>query len=302
MFATLAGGYPRPAPPEDPGAPDPALAVILAEQAAAGLEILSDGLVHDAGSNAETLAGVLVARWAAAAAAAERPVKLAVLGPISAAAAGQGPAGAVAEALNGALGALAAAGCRLIEVHEPAATTIRDEAGRAAFTDAHRRLAADLGDCVHLSLAITGGNADALGAAALIAAPYASYLLDLVDGPESWRLVVEVPGDRGIVCGALDATGRGRTRLEELVFAARYAASTGGRGLDRVGIAPSGSLAGRPREEALAAIGLLGEAAALLRGDHEDLLRRLDPRAVDARSAAIGEYRPRRPRSARPGG
>ena len=68
---------------------------------------------------------------------------------------------AAAEALNADLRALAAAGCPLIEVHEPAAIEIgSDEAARRLFREAHRRLL-DGVDGPHLSLAIVGGNADA---------------------------------------------------------------------------------------------------------------------------------------------
>ena len=46
----------------------------------------------------------------------------------------------------------------------------------------------------HLSLAITGGNADAAGIETLLAAPYASLAVDLIAGPDNWRLVVATPG------------------------------------------------------------------------------------------------------------
>ena len=50
---------------------------------------------------------------------------------------------------------------------------------------------------VHLSLVLTGGNVDGLGAATLFDLPFASYAFDLIAGPENWRLIAEAPGDRG---------------------------------------------------------------------------------------------------------
>ena len=311
MFATLAGGYPRPAPPDDPAAPDPGLAAVLAAQVEAGLELVSDGLVHRPEPYGEALGASLVAAWRATAIATDRPTKLAVLGPYSAGTVDALPGGAteaLAAALVTAAGALAAAGCPVLEIHEPGAVGIRhDAAERARFGAAHRRLAGELAAAtaaahpgLHLCLAITGGNADAAGPETILAAPYASYLFDLVDGPDNWRLVTAVPGSRGIVCGVGDASGQGRTRLEEVVFAARYAASSGGRGLDRVGLAPSGSLAGLDPERARTVLELVGGAARLLAAGPGAALRHLDPRAVDARSAALGMYRQERGRSRRP--
>lgn len=295
MFATLAGGYPW---PQDL-APAAALDVVLAGQVEAGLDLLSDGRVHPG----TTSAADLVAAWktthqAAARLAPHRPVKVAVAGPFAAGGAAGAPA--ATRALNRALRALAEAGCPVVEVHEPAATLPSDEASRFAFAAAHRALLEGLPEGVHASLAVTGGDAMVLGAEAVFAAPYRSHLFDLVAGPESWRLIVVAPRERGIVAGVGDATGRRRTRMEEIAWAASYAASTQGRGMDRVGIAPSGSLAGLSPERAREVIDLLGEAARTLGGGREQALARLDPRAIDARSGALGHYRPARRR--RPAG
>ncbi len=301
MFATLAGGYPW--TPDLPS--EAALEAVLAAQVEAGLGLLSDGRVHAADAPPDDL----VAAWVAAVRAAEGagarlaaglPVKLAIAGPFATAGplAAAGPDGALASAraLNRALHALADAGCPVVEIHEPATTLPSGDAGRAAFAAAHRALLDGLPDRLHASLAITGGDAMALGAAALFAAPYRSHLFDLVAGPESWRLVAVVPPERGIVAGVGDASGRRRTRMEDVVWAAGYAASAQGRGLDRVGIAPSGSLAGLSPERARAIIDLLGEAARTIAGGRDEVLARLDPRAIDARSAALGHYRPERRR------
>ena len=289
MFATLAGGYPWPSD----RSPEAALDAVMAAQAEAGLGLLADGRVHPASTPADDLVAAWVAaRRAGAGLEAGLPVKLALEGPFAAA----GPDGALtsARALNRALHALADAGCPVVEIHEPAATLPRDDAGRAAFTAAHCALLDGLPDDLHVCLAITGGDAVALGAAALFAAPYRSHLFDLVAGPESWRLIALAPQERGIVVGVGDATGRRRTRIEDVVWAAGYAASTQGRGMDRVGIAPSGSLADLEEAPARAILDLLGEAARTIAGGRDEVLGHLDPRAIDARSSALGHYRPAR--------
>src|SRR6185295_11190342 len=52
--------------------------------------------------------------------------------------------------------------------------------------------------------AVSRGNLDAAGPATFFDLPYASYAFDLIAGPDNWRLAVAAPGDRGIVCGAID--------------------------------------------------------------------------------------------------
>jgi len=289
MFATLAGGYPWPSTLT----PEAALDAVMAAQVEAGLGLLADGRVHAADLPPRDL----VAAWVAAAEAGARsapevPVKLAVEGPWTAG--GHDRALAAARALREGLHALAGAGCPVVEVHEPAATLPRDEAGRSAFAEAHRALLEGAPEGLHACLAITGGDALALGAALLFAPPYESYLFDLVAGPESWRLIAVAPQERGIVLGVGDATGRRLTRLEDVVWAAGYAASTQGRGPNRVGIAPSGSLAHLADAPARVVLDLLGEAARTVAGGRDEVLSRLDPRAIDARSSALGHYRPAR--------
>jgi methionine synthase II (cobalamin-independent) len=305
MFATLAGSYPRPA--EVP--PARALGVVLVAQADAGLGLLSDGIVHRSDDPSTLVKAWTAARDAAAADGIGLPVKLAVAGPwarvappagtprppSSAADAPDGQASAALSAaatLAAALAAVIAAGCPVIEIHEPVATLPGGAGAGTAFAAAHRLLLAGLPAEAHATLAITGGDAEAMGAEALFGLPYRSYLFDLVAGPDSWRTIARAPGDRGIIVGVADATGRRSPGLEEVAWAASYAASLGGRGLARVGLAPSGGLDGLDPARAQALIGLLGEAARLLAGDPEELQRRFDPRAVDLRSAARGEYRP----------
>lgn len=300
MFATLLGPLPRP-PLHDDASVDDLVAAAVRAQETAGLEPITDGGLHGDGPAVEA--------WRATARLTDRAVKQALLGPYSRARARGGLAGGanggaatdrravvldLAEALNRDLLALAEAGCPLIEIHEPAASGIgADETERALFREAHERALDGVGATgVHLSLAITGGNADAAGVETLLAAPYASLALDLIEGPDNWRLVVATPGDRGIVCGALSAKAGSDDAPEPLLWAAAYAASTGGRGPDRVGLAIAGSMAALPWAAAVRKLERLGEAARLAALPPDELRRSIDPRAVDIRSAALGRYKP----------
>ncbi|HEV8404175.1 MAG TPA: hypothetical protein VGQ31_14190 [Candidatus Limnocylindrales bacterium] len=292
MFATLLGGLPRPPLAEDASLETLVEAAVRA-QAAAGLDPVTDG-----GLRAGTAP---VDAWRATAALTDRAVKQAVTGPYTAGrrgdAAPEAPAAVLdrARALNAILADLAAAGCPLIEVHEPAATTIGDDtAERELFSEAHRILLDGVRE-THLSLAITGGNADRAGIATILAAPYASLAVDLIAGPDNWRLVVATPGDRGIICGALPAEDGSDDGPETLLWAAGYAASTGGRGLVRVGLGTASSLSGLPWPVAVDKMARLGEAARLADLPASERMRHLDPRAVSSRSAALGRVEPVEP-------
>ena len=320
MFATLLGAYP-PAP--EPMADDDLVRGVVAELDAAGLEPLTDGRVRrrSALSDWPFDPDAVVAEWRFAAALTDRAVKQSLPGPYTIARDGlpgrrasgsrierpQGPQGAndaaetpanaalAGERLREVVLALAAAGCPMVEIEEPAAIRIGDdEAERRQFVDAHGRLTDGLADLVHLSLAVTGGNADTAGPATFFELPYSSYAFDLIAGPDNWRLIAEAPGDRGIVCGALDASPGSSDGPETLVWAAHYAASTGGRGLDRVGLANASSLGSLDRDVARRKVALLARAAGLAAASSPDeLALGLDPRAVDIRSAALGRYEKR---------
>jgi hypothetical protein len=134
---------------------------------------------------------------------------------------------------------------------------------------------------VHLSLAITGGNADAAGIDTTLAGSYASLALDLIDGPDNWRLAVAAPTEVGILCGAVSARAGSDDGPEMLHWAADYAASTRGRGMARVGLATAGSLAGLSWDEAAEKVRRLGEAARLVTASREERLASIDPRALD---------------------
>src|SRR5438094_288969 len=186
----------------------------------------------------------VVGAWRAAAAATDRPVKQVLAGPYSAGRDGA-PSRPVelAESLRVTVVALAEAGCPFIEIDESAAEAIAVVAGeRQRFVEAHHRLLDVVGG-THVSLALTGANLDGAGPTTFFDLPYASYAFDLIAGPDNWRLIAAAPQDRGIVCGALDPRPNGDETRELLIWAAHYAASTNGRGPNRVGLANAPSLA-----------------------------------------------------------
>ena len=178
-----------------------------------------------------------------------------------------GPSRGFATSIRG----LAAAGCPIVEVAEPAAVGIGpDRSEQARFRDLHDRLLDGLVGpgpealgSTHLSLAITGGAADTAGAATILGPAYASLAVDLIAGPDNWRLVRSAPGDRGIVCGALSAAEGSDDGPETLLWAAAYAAGSAARGPDRVGLATASSLAALSWPVAVAKLARLGEAVRL---------------------------------------
>ncbi len=329
MFATLLGGLPRPL-----GAggglvsdDDVAVRIVVEAQAAGGLEPLTDGGLRAPGplGPAAGLDGVslgeggprlegmprwtgplTVDAWRYAAELGVGLVKQALPGPytLGRRLGGKDPdlvTAAFGAAIRTEIVALIDAGCVLIEIEEGDAHLIgEDPAERRRFVEAHQLLLDGITGA-HVSLAITGGNADTAGIETILAAPYRSLAVNLIDGPDNWRLVTRTPGDRGIICGALSARHPSDDSLELLLWAASYAASTGGRGSERVGLATAGSLEGLSWEIADSKMRRLGEAAHLASLPFEEAAPHLDPRAIDIRSAAYGRYMPPKPRKP-PGG
>lgn len=300
MFATLLGPLPRP-PVEDGSPLESLVEAAVRAQEAAGLEPVTDGGYWDADDP--------VRAWRSTAALTDRAVKQPIEGPYTF---GRGIPGTMGErsaatldraaALNRVILELAETGCPLIEVHEPAAVEIgTDPAERDLFGAATLRLL-DGVTGTHVSLAITGGNADTAGIETILAAPFASLAVDLVGGPDNWRLVMAVPGDRGIVCGALPVDPDSYDGPEPLLWAAGYAASGGGRGRSRIGLATASSLAHLSWEASLEKMARLGEAARLADRPRDEQLRSFDPRAVSSRSAALGTVEPPPSRRSDPSG
>ncbi len=283
MFAMLHGALPA-LPGDNP------LRAVVDAQVEAGLELVTEAGALLPDRDAAILGaleagdtgprGLLVRTWQATAEA----VRLAagdgssvfaaatITGPYSLSArTGSGDGAAIGEALAGELVALAAAGCPLVVVDEPEAVGIgADEGARARFRSAQRALLP--GDPpLHAMLALTGGSAWAAGPETILEAPYASYLLDLIAGPDNWDLAREVPGDRGIVCGALRAPSAD-DQASLLVWAARYAASMRGRGLERVGLANASPLGSIEPSAARAALAALGRAARFAAMEPDDAI------------------------------
>jgi hypothetical protein len=155
------------------------------------------------------------------------------------------------------------------------------------FREAHRRLT-DGAEGVHLSVSIVGRAAADAGVETILDAPYASLAVDLINGPDNWNLVTRAPGERGIVAGVLSAGDADEPR-EVMLWAANYAASTGGRGLARVGLGSAGSYANLTWETAVRKMRGLGTAARLAElppGD--ELVASVDPQSISARHAGLG--------------
>lgn len=318
MFATLHSGLPAP-PPEPPleSPPDAraAVAAAVAAQLAAGLEPVTDGDLAGGDATSLVLAGLagieigpsgrhevrgavawrgplLVEAWRLAIEAARGPdgvgraAKAQLPGPYSLArrlapepSRVEPLALALAETLNQEIRALEEAGCPIVQVDEPALVEVaEDDAARRAYAESQRRLLD--GTEVHAMLAIVGGDADRAGAATVFDAPYASLFVDLIAGPDNWRLVRQAPRDRGIVCGVVPIEPDRRIDPPLLLWAAQYAASSNARGLARVGLATAGSLAGLPWDEAVARMRLLGDAARMAEAAPAVQRAGLDPRAV----------------------
>jgi hypothetical protein len=286
MFATLLGPLPRPPLPPDAD-PEAVLDAVLELQVEHGLEPVTDaGWPVAVGHDADP-----VAAWRSTDARADRLVKAAIAGPFTRGTDGSAERRDVLRLVD--------AGCRWIEIVEPAAVAIGvDPERRGRFEDLHRALTAELAG-VHLSLVITGGDADAAGIETILAGAYASLAVDLIGGPDNWRLVVATPGDRGIVCGVVAPRAGSDDGPELMLWAAGYAASTGGRGSDRVGLATAGSFADLTWDVAAEKVRRLGVAARLATAPHEERVEALDPRAIDIRSAALGRYAPPGPRGGR---
>jgi hypothetical protein len=289
VFATIAGGYPAsPAPSADD------LRDMVCDQVACGLGMISDGTVHLVVSKGEHEA--VIDRWRTAEALArelsetdglEPPlVKACLVGPATLSALGHD-----AGHLRALLIELFRAGAAVVQVNEQPGVP-------ATARDHWSRLLEDVDG--HVSLAILGGALDDAGAEAVVGARFTSFLFDLISGPDNWRVAARLPGDRGLIVGVADARTDRPDTDATMVWAARYAASMRGRGAERVGLAPSIGLEGLPRPVARAKLTALAEASRKAGLAGSQLALELDPRAVDARSAALGRYQPAPPRSSPP--
>ncbi len=267
-------------------------------QEAAGLDLVTDGQVRSADPGAAVLRAVhaddlgadgpITRAWRETAVLTERTVAQVIPGPYSLGrrgTEGQDPEARaeitleLAGRLARQLGSLHAAGCPMVHVEEPDATAIgNDDAERELFAAAQSALLAEARE-LHAMLVIQGGSAWEAGTDAILSAPYSSYLFDLISGPDNWYLVRAAPGDRGIVCAALEVPARGDPG-PTLDWAARYAASSKGRGPSRVGLANASSLHLLTPVAAQEALATLARAARLaVMAPADAVAEGLDPRS-----------------------
>ena len=310
VFATLLGALPQPSIEERVGAGDrtegldPVVAAIRAQETA-GLEPITDGRLRDPsfdllaasllrpGGVDEAVTTVLEG-WRALAVATERATKQALPGPYSVGLRAGGMERdreartlAAAEALAEIVAVLAEAGCPLVEIEEAEAHRLVGAPEQDLFRGAHRRLTEGAAS-IHRTLSIVGGSVPQAAIDTVLEAPYASIAVDLIAGPDNWYLVRRASSDQGVIAGVQSA-GKIDEPKEVMLWGAHYAASSGGRGSDRVGVGSAGSWANLTWVAALRKLNRLGEVARLAEMPvSEELLQSLDPRAVSSRRAAVG--------------
>ena len=135
---------------------------------------------------------------------------------------------------------------------------------------------------VHRALLPVGGNLVGRSREEWLQFPAESLVINPIRDPESWRAAATWPGDRGLILALIPAPGDEEPEpVEILLWAVRYAASLGGRGLERVGVAgmlPMVKGALNP-DEAEKRIALLERLVQLSSANEESLRAELDPRA-----------------------
>jgi hypothetical protein len=291
--------------------PADSAAPAMRTQFEAGLGILADGIVHDVTTGTGAIDRA-VRGWTEAADAArdllatDNPalspplVKACVLGPWSAAnASASGPRGfgAAAATVHDAVDALFEAGAPVVQLVEDGLASLDPNDAAAVAAAGTLLRTATREPRGHLSLSVGRGSVDGLGPAFFFDLPVASFAFDLINGPDNWRLIGQAPTDRGILCGVADCRTERDDEEAVMIWAARYAASTGGRGLERVALCPSSGLETLSAEAAGRKLMRLATAARKAGLPAEELASSIDPRAVDARSAALGRFDPSAHRS-----
>lgn len=135
---------------------------------------------------------------------------------------------------------------------------------------------------VHRALLPVGGNLVGMSREEWLQIPAESLVINPIRDPESWRAAATWPGDRGLILALVPAPGdEAAEPVEILLWAVRYAASLGGRGLDRVAVAgmlPTAKASPDPIE-AEKRIALLERLVQLSTANEETLRAELDPRA-----------------------
>ncbi len=157
-------------------------------------------------------------------------------------------------------------------------------AERALFADAQRRLARTrAGPARHARR--VGWVRRTLAARRGPRAPYRSYRLDLIDGPDNWYPGPGDAGDRGIVCGA-SGWRRQRPRTARCSFGPRATRDRRRAAPGQVGLANAARCDAEP-----GAARALGASLGALPGSRRRTRRRprrgLDPRRSPARSGPV---------------
>ena len=239
----------------------------------------------------------IVAAWQTAAASTPSAVKATLLGPFSAARLRGGDPIAWGEAVGAVAADLAAAGCPLVEIEEPEAVAAAADAAlrggarrRAPSRRGRRRRARPPVARADRRQRRRSRRRDALRPA----------VRQLRVRPD--RRTRELAADRR---GARRPRhrlrrarpGRHRRRPPRAARLGRplRGVDASAAGWNGSGLANASSLASLPRDRAIRKLAALAEAARLASiADPHELAASIDPRAVDARSAALGEYRPPR--------
>lgn len=135
---------------------------------------------------------------------------------------------------------------------------------------------------VHRALLPVGGNLVGMSREEWMHIPAESLVVNPIRDPESWRAAATWPGARGLILALIPAPGDEAVEpVEILLWAVRYAASLGGRGLDRVAVAGMLPITkGAPDPvEAEKRIALLERLVQLSSANEETLRAELDSRA-----------------------
>lgn len=300
MFATIIGPYPA-----DPGASSEQerLAAVLGDQQDAGLGLLTDGRVHRVVGTPGPVVGAWhaaheTARGLAAHEGLEAPlVKACLVGPWTLGEGDPARVRAAAADLGGAIEALFEAGAPVVQLTEPRVGSIdaSDVAAIDLLSEVLDRLASPVAGHGHLCLALAGGGPTRVPAERL-ALGFSSYLFDLIASPDDWRACARMPAATGLIVGVVDPGPGQRADKEVGVWGARYAASMGGRGPARIGVCPGAGIERLDRHDARAVLELVAEVGRSAGLPDRELVQELDPRAINARAAALGqgELPPRR--------
>jgi hypothetical protein len=203
---------------------------------------------------------------------------------------------AAAQAANEQLRAVLAAGAAIAQVEDDGLASIEADDQPAQRQAIDALLALMDGVTGHVTLSISGADPSGAGAAVLYAAAFSSHVFDVSLGPDGWRVARQAPRQRGLILGVADCRRSAPDYLPILVWAARYGASMGGRGLERIGLAPSAGLERLSVEAARGKLHRLARAADVA-GLPTDAMRDALPKEALTRGTMPGRTRvPRRRR------